>query len=77
MTYEERRALENHMNALFGGMWHTATWLCRENNEPEVCYWCKAPVTHLADVNIWGNVCRTPACEACYKKNHGRCRDEL
>ena len=71
-----RQQTEAELKPLFGRMWHTKTTLNRKDGK-QLCYWCDAPETKRALVNIWGNVHDVGACDACHPKHHGKMRDDL
>ncbi len=73
------KRLEFRANAQFGRQWHSITTIVPQQDQgAERCYWCNKPSEgRTALVNIWGNVCVTPACFECYTKHDGKMRDDL
>lgn len=64
-------------HVLFGDNgWHTLTTMSRKDGQ-RLCYWCGAPETQKALVNVWGNVHEAGACGGCFTKHHGKRSDSL
>ena len=77
MTSEERL---KEARATFGRSFHsTAVLTHRDPDSPgaALCYWCNAPHTTTAAVNVWGTVNFIPSCQAHRDKYHGLCADVL
>lgn len=70
------RIAQQICETLFKRQWHSYTSLMRKDGQ-RLCYWCGAPETKRAFVNVWGSVFNVGSCDACHLKNHGVKRDDL
>ena len=74
---DEARQARAELDQLFGSRkWHSFT-RCERDDGQALCYWCGAPESARARVNIWGTVCDVGACAACHLVNHGKLKDTL